>query len=184
MSFLFFSIFIGYAVSITSTIGYNYGAKNKDELTNILNRSFVLLEIVGTLMFIFSIALAKPFAHLFTNYEPEMVALATRAMRLYSICYLFTGFSMFGSSFFTGLNNGLISALISFCRTLVFELGMVLVLPLIMGVDGIWLSIVFAEVMAMIMTVSFMFALRKKYGYRIMRFPAKHFIMEKRGQKK
>ena len=184
VSFLFFAIFIGYSVSITSTIGYNYGAKNKDELTNILNRSFVLLEIIGTVMFIFSIALSGMFAHLFTNGDPEMIALATRAMRLYSICYLFTGFSMFGSSFFTGLNNGLISALISFCRTLVFELGFVFLIPLILGVDGIWLSIVFAEILSMVMTVSFMFALRKRYGYKILRFPAKHFYVEYRGEKK
>ena len=183
VSFLFFAIFIGYSVSITSTIGYNFGAKNKEELTNILNRSFVLLEIIGTAMFIFSIGLSGPFAHLFTNGDPEMIALAKRAIRLYSICYLFTGFSMFGSSFFTGLNNGLISALISFCRTLVFELGMVLLLPVLFGVDGIWLSIVVAEILSMIMTVSFMFGLRKKYGYKILRFPAKHFIMEKRGRK-
>jgi len=183
VSFLFFAIFIGYSVSITSTIGYNFGAKNKEELTNILNRSFVLLEIIGTVMFIFSIGLSGPFAHLFTNGDPEMIALAKRAIRLYSICYLFTGFSMFGSSFFTGLNNGLISALISFCRTLVFELGMVLLLPVLFGVDGIWLSIVVAEILSMIMTVSFMFGLRKKYGYKILRFPAKHFIMEKRGRK-
>lgn len=180
VSFLFFAIFIGYSVSITSTIGYNFGAKNKEELTNILNRSFVLLEIIGASMFIISIALATPFAHLFTNGDPEMIALATRAMRLYSICYLFTGFSMFGSSFFTGLNNGLISALISFCRTLVFELGFVFLIPLLLGVDGIWLSIVFAEILSMTMTVIFMFALRKKYGYQILRFPARHFIKEHR----
>ena len=178
VSFLFFAIFIGYAVSITSTIGYNFGAKNKEELTNILNRSFVMLEIIGTVMFLFSLALSSHFAHLFTNGDPEMIALATRAMRLYSICYLFTGFSMFGSSFFTGLNNGLISALISFCRTLVFELGFVFIIPLLLGVDGIWLSIVFAEILSMMMTVIFIFALRKKYGYRILRFPAKHFYKE------
>ncbi len=183
VSFLFFAIFIGYSVSITSIIGYNFGAKNKEELTNILNRSFVLLEIIGTAMFILSIALSGPFAHLFTNGDPEMIALAKRAIRLYSICYLFTGFSMFGSSFFTGLNNGLISALISFCRTLVFELGMVLLLPVLFGVDGIWLSIVVAEILSMVMTISFMFGLRKKYGYKILRFPAKHFIMEKRRRK-
>lgn len=183
VSFLFFSIFIGYSVSITSTIGYNYGAQNKEELTNILNRSFVLLEIIGAAMFIFSIALAGPFAHLFTDGDPEMIALAKRAMRLYSICYLFTGFSMFGSSFFTGLNNGLVSALISFCRTLVFELGFVFLLPLLFKTDGIWLSIVVAEIFSMIMTISFMFALRKKYGYKILRFPARHFYLENKKEK-
>ena len=183
VSFLFFSVFIGYSVSITSTIGYNFGAKNKEELTNILNRSFVLLEIIGLVMFLISIALSGPFAHLFTNDDPEMVALAIRAMRLYSICYLFTGFSMFGSSFFTGLNNGLISALISFCRTLVFELGFVFLIPLLLGVDGIWLSIVFAEVLSMIMTITFMYVLRNKYGYRFIRFPLNHYVKIKRGQK-
>ncbi len=180
VSFLFFAIFIGYSVSIASPIGYNYGAKNNEELTNMLNRSFVLIEFVGLVMFIFSILLAGPFARLFTNNDPEMIALAIRAMRLYSICYLFTGFSMFGSSFFTGLNNGLISALISFCRTLVFELGFVFLIPLIFGVDGIWLSIVFAEVFSMIMTILFLYAYRKKYGYEILFFPTVYFIMLRR----
>ena len=167
VSFVFYSIFIGYSVGITSTIGYNYGAKNKEELTNILHKSLVIVFIVGVAMILFSIVLASPLSKLFTNGDAELQELTLRAITIFSLCYAFTGFSMFGSSFFTGLNNGLISALISFCRTLVFQLVAVFTLPLALGVDGIWSSIVFAEFLSMIMTLLFMLVLRKKYGYEM-----------------
>ena len=121
-------------------------------------------------MIIFSIILASPLSKLFTNGDAELQELTMRAMTIFSLCYMFTGFSMFGSSFFTGLNNGLISALIAFCRTLVFQLVAVFTLPLLFGVDGIWSSIVIAEFFSMIMTLSFMLALRKKYGYEMYLF--------------
>ena len=170
VSFVFFSIFIGYSVGITSTIGYNYGAKNKEELGNILRKSLIIILVVGIAMIIFSIILASPLSKLFTNGDAELQELTMRAMTIFSLCYMFTGFSMFGSSFFTGLNNGLISALIAFCRTLVFQLVAVFTLPLLLGVDGIWSSIVIAEFFSMIMTLSFMLALRKKYGYEMYLF--------------
>ena len=165
ISFIFFSIFIGYAVGITSTIGYNYGAKNKEELTNILRKSLIINAVVGIFMVALSAALAVPLSKLFTNGNVELQQLTLRAITIFSLCYLFTGYTMFGSSFFTGLNNGLISAIISFCRCLVFQLVCVFILPLIFGVDGIWSSIVVAEFMAMVMTFTFMLFLRQKYGY-------------------
>ena len=167
VSFMFYAIFIGYAVGITSTIGYNYGAKNKEELSNILHKSLVIISIVGISMILLSFVLAVPMASLFTNGNNELYELTLKAMTIFSLCYVFTGFSMFGSSFFTGLNNGLISALIAFLRTLLFQLVSVIVLPLIMGVDGIWASIVIAEMCAMVLTFIFMFSLRKKYGYHL-----------------
>ena len=170
VSFVFFSIFIGYSVGITSPIGYNYGAKNKEELTNILRKSLIIVSIVGIAMLLFSIVLASPLSKLFTNGDINLQELTMRAITIFSLCYIFTGFSMFGSTFFTGLNNGLISALISFCRTLVFQLAAVFILPLIWQVDGIWASIVVAEFFSMVMTLSFIFLLRKRYGYEIYLF--------------
>lgn len=165
--FVFFAIFIGYSMGIAPVIGYNHGAKNGQEITNIIHKSFVIIQIVGMIMTGLGVGLAGPIAYIFTNSSPELHALSTRAMRFFSICYLFTGFSMFGSSFFTALNNGLISALISVCRTLVFQMGAVFILPLILGVDGIWISIIVAELLSMVMTVIIMMLNQKKYGYQM-----------------
>ena len=163
--FVFFAIFIGYSVAITPVIGYNYGAKNGKELSNILRKSFVIVEIVGIAMLGLAIGFARPIAEIFTAGNPALQDLSVHAMIIFSFCYLFTGYSMFGSSFFTALNNGLISAIISFFRTLVFQLTAVFVLPLMFGTDGIWYSIVVAEVLSMVMTIVFMIIFQKRYGY-------------------
>ncbi|MBR0439237.1 MAG: MATE family efflux transporter [Bacilli bacterium] len=165
--FVFFAIFIGYSVGIAPVIGYNYGAKNHAELTNILRKSLIIVGIVGIVMTTSSIFLSNPFSYIFANDYPELHKLTSKAMMIYSFCYLFAGFSMFGSAFFTALSNGLISLLISFCRTLVFQLIAVFVLPLIMGVDGIWVSIIVAEFLSMAMTMTFMFIYQHRYGYQI-----------------
>lgn len=170
--FVFFAIFIGYSVGVAPIIGYNYGAKNGEELSNVLKKSLIIVEIVGIIMTIISIAFSSQIAYIFTNSSESLHQLSTRAMRIFSICYLVTGFSMFGSSFFTALNNGIISAIISVCRTLVFQLAAVFILPLIMGVDGIWVSIIFAEVCCTIMTITLIIVNKKKYGYEI--FPVRH----------
>ncbi len=168
--FVFFAIFIGYSVGIAPVIGFNFGAKNTKELSNVLKKSLVIIGIAGLVMSSLSLALAEPLTYIFANDYPSLLFLTVRAMRIYSVCYLLAGFSIFGSSFFTALNNGLISALISFCRTLVFQLTFVFILPLIMGVDGIWVSIIVAEFLSMAMTLLIMFFKRKKYGYSIFEF--------------
>ena len=165
--FVFFSIFIGYSVGIAPVIAYNYGSGNKEEITSVLSKSFIIIFFAGLIMTCLAVALAEPLTYIFANDYPDLLQLGTRAMRIYSVCYMLAGFSMFGSSFFTALNNGLISALISFCRTLIFQTSFVFILPLIMGVDGIWVSIIFAEFFAMVMTLLFIFGKRKKYGYQI-----------------
>lgn len=165
--FVFFAIFIGYSVGIAPVIGYNYGAQNKEELTNVLRKSFIIVFGVGIVMTILGVTLASPIAYIFTNSSESLHKLSTRAMMIFSICYLFTGFSMFGSSFFTALNNGILSAIIAVCRTLVFQMAAVFVLPLIMGVDGIWASIIFAEFLSMAMTVILIICFEKKYGYKL-----------------
>ena len=166
--FVFFAIFIGYSVGIAPVVGYNLGSQNKEELSNVLRKSFVIIFFVGIVMAGLSIALASPIAYIFTNSSEELHKLSTRAMMIYSACYLFTGFSMFGSSFFTALNNGIISAIIAICRTLVFQMAAVFILPLIMGVDGIWVSIIVAEFLSALMTVILIVLFERKYGYKLL----------------
>lgn len=163
--FIFFAIFIGYSMGIAPVIGFNYGAGNKDELSNVLRKSLILMGIAGLIMTTLSIGLSSPLAYIFTNSSEELHELSTKAMIIFSFCYLVTGFSMFGSAFFTALNNGLLSAIIAMVRTLVFQIALVFLLPLIFNTDGIWISNVVAEVLSMLLTVFIIFISRKKYGY-------------------
>ena len=165
--FIFFAIFIGYSMGIAPVIGYNFGAKNKEELTNVLKKSLIIVGVAGIIMTALAMSLSSPISYIFTNSSESLHQLSTHAMLIFSICYLITGFSMFGSAFFTALNNGLLSALISICRTLVFQLASVFILPLIFGVDGIWASIIVAEFLSMVMTIVLMIFNQKKYGYRM-----------------
>ena len=165
VSLLFSAIFVGYSNGIGSVFSYHYGAKNHRELRNLRKRSLILIGIVSAAMFVLSETLAHPFSALFLQDAPKLLPDAVHVFRIVSVAYLFTGLAVFGSAFFTALNNGQISALISFLRTFVFELGAVLLLPLLFGVYGIWFAIVFAELMAAVVGSLFMAALRRKYQY-------------------
>ena len=169
--YIFFSIFMGYTMGISPVIAYNYGAKNNQELSNVMNRSFLFVVIMGLIMSAFSIGLSRPLCLIFANDYPDLLEISVRAMEIYSICYFISGLSMFGSGFFTALNNGLLSALISICRTLVFQVAAVFILPLFMGVDGIWLSIVVAEFLATILTLIMIIVNKNRYGYRLFKRP-------------
>lgn len=163
--FIFFAIFIGYSMGIAPVIGFNYGASNKDELSNVLKKSFIIIAVTGLVMTILSIVLSNPLAYIFTNSSKELHLLSSKAMMIFSFCYLFTGFSMFGSSFFTALNNGLLSAIIAVVRTMVFQISLVFLLPLLFKTDGIWISNAVAELLSMIMTIVIIVLNKKKYGY-------------------
>lgn len=163
--FIFFAVFIGYSMGIAPVISFNYGAGNKDELSNVLHKSFVIIGITGVVMTFLSIFLSNPLAYIFTNSSKELHLLSSKAMMIFSFCYLVTGFSMFGSAFFTALNNGLLSAIIAVVRTLVFQIALVFLLPLIFKTDGIWISNVVAELLSAIMTVVIIDINKKKYGY-------------------
>lgn len=165
VSMIFLAVFIGYSVGTAPVIGYQYGAKNHGELKSLRKKSLVLIGIFALIMFAGAYLLASPLSKLFVGYDKELLALTIRGFSIFSFCFLFSGFAIFGSSFFTALNNGLISASIAFLRTLVFQIAAVLILPLFWGVDGIWLSIVAAEVMAVVVTVFFLKGQREKYGY-------------------
>ena len=165
VSLIFTAIFVGYSNGIGSVFSYHYGAGNHRELRNLRKRTLTLIGIVSAAMFVLSEALAYPFSALFLQDAPKLLPGAVHAFRIISVAYLFTGSAVFGSAFFTALNNGQVSALISFLRTFVFELGAVVLLPLLFGVDGIWYAIVFAELTAAVVGSIFMAALRRKYQY-------------------
>ena len=165
VSMIFVAIFIGYAVGAAPIVGYHYGAQNHDELKGLLKKSLRMIAICAIVMFAAGELLAAPLSKLFVSYDAELMEMTVRAFFIFSFSFLFSGFSIFGSSFFTALNDGLTSALIAFLRTLVFQIAAVLIFPLIWGLDGIWLSIVGAEVMAVTVTTLFLICKRKKYNY-------------------
>lgn len=165
VNFIFVSVFIGFSIGSAPIVSYNYGAKNSDELKNILKKSVSVIACTAVAMTAISQILANPLAKIFVGYKPELFELTVHAFRIYAISFMFAGFNIYGSSFFTALNNGIVSAVISFLRTLVFQAIMVLLIPAIFGLNGIWTSIIFAELFALGVTVFFIFRNSKKYGY-------------------
>lgn len=165
VNFAFIAIFIGYVVGVAPVISYHYGAGNTDELKSLLKKSVLLLSISSVAMLLAGELLALPLSKLFVGDNPYLLQMTLRGFRIFSFSFLFAGFAIFGSSFFTALNDGLTSAIISFLRTLIFQTAAVLLLPLIWQLDGIWVSIIVAELMAVVVTVIFLIAKRKKYRY-------------------
>lgn len=166
VTMVFAAIFMGYDMGSAPLMSYQYGAKNHTEMRSLLRKGLVFTGIGGVAMFLLGQVGAQLIADIFVGYDAELNALTQHGFKLYAIAYLLMGFSMYGSSFFTALNNGVVSAVISFLRTLVFEVGSVLLLPLWLGLDGVWLSVSIAEVAALIVTVLFMWLLGPHYGYR------------------
>ena len=165
VQFIFIAIDIGYSIGCAPIVGFHYGAQNHAELKNMLKKSVLLMCASGAVLTLLARLLAAPLAKLFVGYDEGLYTLTCHAFRLFSFAFLFAGFNIFASSFFTALGNGLISAAISFLRTLVFQTASVLILPLIFDVDGIWYAITVAEVFATLISVIFLFAKRKKYHY-------------------
>lgn len=162
---IFQAVFIGYSVGTAPVISYHFGAENHNELQAILKKSFVIICTCALTMFGAAELLAKPLSKLFVGYDQSLMEMTVRGFSIYAFSFLFSGASIFGSSFFTALNDGVVSALISFLRTLVFQVLAVLVFPLLWNLDGIWLSIVGAEAMALIVTLLFLLGKQKKYHY-------------------
>lgn len=165
VSFTFISAFLGYSIGSAPIVSYHYGAGNVDELKNLLKKSLRLVIGASVVLTILAELASKLLASIFVSYDPNLLELTTRAIQIYSISFLFSGFSIYASSFFTALNNGVVSAIISFLRTLVFEVVAILVLPLILGLNGIWLAVVIAELAAVILSATLLFVNRKKYQY-------------------
>lgn len=165
VSLMFQAVFIGYSVGTAPIVSFHYGAQNRTELKSLLKKSAVLLGCFAVLMCLAGETLSRPLSSIFVGYDAQLLEITVHAFAIFSLSFLCSGFVIFGSSFFTALNNGFVSAAISFLRTLVFQIAAVLIFPLFWELDGIWWSIVAAEVMALIVTFLFLIGKRKKYGY-------------------
>lgn len=165
VQFIFIAIYIGYSIGAAPIVSYHYGAGNDAELKNMLKKSVLLMTGASLVLTAASFLLAAPLSRIFVGYDAELFALTSHALRLFSFSFLLAGFNIFASSFFTALNNGAVSAAISFMRTLIFQTAAVLILPLIFDVDGIWLAVTVAEVFAFLLSAGFLFAKRGKYHY-------------------
>ena len=165
VNFIFVSIFLGYSMGCAPVIGFHFGAAHRDELHNLFRKSLTLVALTGCALTLIAAGLAATLSRLFVGYDPELFTLTRHGLRLYSLSFLLVGFNIFGSAFFTALGNGAVSACISFLRTLLFQVAAVLLLPLVLRVDGIWLAIVVAEALALLVTVRFFLGKRNTYGY-------------------
>jgi putative MATE family efflux protein len=165
VNFVFISVYIGFSVGSAPLVGYHHGAANHQELKNLLRKGISILAILAVAMTAAGELLAVPLSKVFVGYDQELLDMTVRGFRIYTLSFLLCGFNIYGSAFFTALNNGLISAVISFMRTLICQIAAVFLLPLLLGLDGIWWSILAAEVMALTLTGVFMIVFRKKYHY-------------------
>ena len=165
VSFVFSAAFIGYSIGTAPIIGYHDGAKNHAELHGVLVKSLKLVGVFGVVMVALGEILATPLAMLFVGYDSALMELTVSGFRIFALSFLFMGYAIFGSGFFTALNDGVTSAVISFLRTMVFQIAAVLLLPIIWGIDGIWFSIIVAEFMAVMLSGIFLIVKRKKYLY-------------------
>lgn len=165
VNIIFMAIFLGYSLGSAPIISFHYGAENHQELKNLYRKSLKLLAISGVILVILSSVFAKPLVAIFAGKDMELLAMTTRGFQIYALSFLIMGFNVWSSSFFTALNNGAVSASISFLRTLVFQLIVVLALPVLFGIDGIWLSIVVAELLSLAVTGFYLVTQKKRYQY-------------------
>ncbi len=165
VNFVFLAVFIGYSTGVAPVISYHYGAGNTKELNGLLKKSALILVVSSVLMFACSEWLAMPLAKIYVGYDAELLEMTVHAFSVYAVSFLFAGISIFGSAFFTALNDGFTSAVIAFLRTLVFQSAAVLLLPLLFGLDGIWYSIIIAEFLAVSVALLFLVLRRRKFRY-------------------
>ncbi|MEC4295389.1 MATE family efflux transporter [Adlercreutzia shanghongiae] len=163
---VFAAVFMGYSIGSSPLMSFQYGAGNHTEMRSLLWKSLGMIAIASVVMFLLGQELAGPLSAIFVSYDADLLELTTKAYRLYALCFLFMGFAIYASAFFTALNNGLVSATISFLRTLVFQVAAVIVLPMIFGIDGIWLSVTVGDALTCLVAATFMIALSGRYGYR------------------
>lgn len=165
VGFIFVGTYMGYAVGSAPVISYHYGAGNKDELKNLFKRSLTIIIVSSVVMTLIAEIIAGYLAGIFVSYDNNLLELTTEAIRIYAVSYLISGVNIFASSFFTALNNGVVSAVISFMRMFVFQIVMILLLPVVLGISGIWTAVIAAEVLSVVISVVFLVKNRKKYSY-------------------
>ncbi|HOO33079.1 MAG TPA: MATE family efflux transporter [Thermotogota bacterium] len=165
VNFIFMAIFMGFSIGTAPVVGYHYGAANHKELKSLFGKSIKLMVISGVVMTVLAEILTRPLITIFAGYDMELFNMACQGFRLYSIAFMLMGINIWGSAFFTALNNGVISATISFLRTFVFQVIIILILPMIFGINGIWLSVVVSELLALFVTILFFLKTKEKYQF-------------------
>lgn len=177
ISFIFSGAYIGYSIGIAPIVGYHYGADNKDELKSLLKKSFVIILISSIGLTVIGELSANILAKVFVGYDNNLLAMTTNAIMIFSLSYLISGFNIFASAYFTGLNNGFVSGAISFLRTFVFQVIMIYLLPSLFGLNGIWSAVIFAEILSLI--VSIYFFIKNNYRYEYMSIDSKILCLKK-----
>ena len=165
VSMIFAAAFLGYSIGTAPVVGYHYGAKNYTELKGLLRKSLIMIGTFGVAMIVSAELLATPLAKIFVSYDTALMEMTVSGFRIFALSFIFMGYAIYSSGFFTALNDGVTSAIISFLRTLVFEAAAVMILPMIWGLNGVWISIVAAEFMAVVFSAIFLVVKRKKYHY-------------------
>ena len=165
VEFAFIAVFIGYSIGTAPIVSYHYGSENHNEVKNMLQKSFKIMSILGITMMVLAQILASPLAKVFVGYDKKLFDMTVHGFRLFSFYFILAGINIYASSFFTALNNGMISAIISFSRTLGFETLAVIILPIFLQLDGVWLAITVAEICAFVISISFLIAKKEKYHY-------------------
>ena len=165
VEFAFVAVFIGYSIGTAPIVSYHYGSENHNEVKNMLQKSFKIMSVLGITMMVLAQILASPLAKVFVGYDKQLFDMTVHGFRLFSFYFILAGINIYSSSFFTALNNGMISAIISFSRTLGFETLAVIILPIFLQLDGVWLAITVAEICAFVISISFLIAKKEKYHY-------------------
>jgi Na+-driven multidrug efflux pump len=165
VNFIFMAVFFGYSMGSSPVVSYHYGAENTDEIKSLRKKSLVIIAVAGIVLTVLAEILAFPLAKVFVGYDDVLLKMTTRGFMLYSLSFLVMGINVFGSAFFTALNNGGVSAFISFSRTFVFQVLAILFLPIWLGLDGIWLAVVAAELLSILVTVFFFAVMKSRYRY-------------------
>ena len=165
VNFIFVGICLGYSFGVAPVVGFHYGAANHSELKSLRRKSLTIMGVGGVVLTLAALVLSAPLARLFVGYDAALMLMTRNGFRLFALSFLFMGLNMFGSSFFTALNNGLVSAILSFVRTFFLQVVCILLLPLWLDLNGVWLSIVVAELLSLGMTLAFLSANQKRYHY-------------------
>ena len=164
-NFIFAAIYLGYSMGSAPITSYNYGAGNHSELKNMLKKSLSLIAVTGVCLTLISEFFAHPLINIFVGYDADLFAMTLHGFRLYAFVFLINGFNIWASSFFTALNNGVVSGMIAFLRTLLFQIGCIMLLPILLGLNGIWMGVVVAEMLTLIVTIYFLRSRKKVYHY-------------------
>ena len=163
--FVFVSAFLGYSMGVAPVISYHYGAKNPNELHNLMKKSIVVLAVCSVAMFLSAELLSVPFSAMFVGFDETLYQMTRRGFMIYSVSFLLSGFNIFSSAFFTALNNGVVSAILSFLRTLVFPIITVWIFTILFGLDGLWGAVIGAELLAILVSIGFLLGNQKRYQY-------------------